>query len=681
MSLYLRMALQNIRKNARFFIPRILTEAGLLACYFIVYTLYRDERIRQVRGGSYLPFFMFIGVVVITLLSIILMLYTNSFLMKQRKREFGLYNVLGMEKRHVVKVLFHESLISSVCSIITGIILGIIFYKLSSLFICRLLGVESILGFYYISAKMIVPAVAGFVIIDVFTYICNCISIARMKPVELMASIHTGEKEPKVKWLTFITGILCLAGGYYIALSVKNPLSALSLFFAAVLLVIVGTYYLFMSGTIFVLKLLKNKKEYYYRPGHMTAVSGLLYRMKQNAVGLASICILATGVLVMISTTVSLYAGAEEMLRKSFSKELYMETYYFDGDGNDHSLPSEVMAGIVYEVSEKHGLEVEAVTQQHYLETAFSFDNGVCITDRSGGNMMDAVQFFFMTEEEYIKLTGEKLGLSGDDIAFKVINAGSSSENYKGNVINIGGTAHNIVRRLERYPVNLTAMSVFAHYGVVVSDDEALEDIFRIQSEAYGGNASTMTERIEVKYADRNAAREAGDALSDDIRSAVRAYVSGLQGQQEENDVRVYLDTLWQAESDYSSMYGSFLFLGILLGFVCLFATALIIYYKQISEGYEDRNRYQIMTKIGMSQKEVKKSIGSQVLLVFFLPLIVAGIHICFAFPLLKKLLNLLMLSNTMLFVVCTVITFLVFALVYVMIYGVTAKHYYRIVR
>ena len=274
-----------------------------------------------------------------------------------------------------------------------------------------------------------------------------------MRPVELMASIHTGEKEPKVKWLTFITGILCLAGGYYIALSVKNPLSALSLFFAAVLLVIVGTYYLFMSGTIFVLKQLKNNKEYYYRPGHMTAVSGLLYRMKQNAVGLASICILATGVLVMISTTVSLYAGAEEMLRKSFSKELYMETYYFDGDGNDHSLPSEVMAGIVYEASEKHGLEVESVTQQHYLEAAFSFDNGVCITDCSKGNMMDAVQFFFMTEDEYIKLTGEKLGLSGDDIAFKVINAGSSSENYKGNVINIGGIDHNIVKRPAYLPI------------------------------------------------------------------------------------------------------------------------------------------------------------------------------------------------------------------------------------
>ncbi len=681
MSLYLRMALQNIKKNARFFIPRILTEAGLLGCYFIVYTLYRDERLRQVRGGSYLPAFMFIGVVVIALLTIILMLYTNSFLMKQRKREFGLYNVLGMEKRHVAKVLFHESLISALAGVAAGLVFGCVFYKLSTLFICRLLGVETILGFYYISAKMIVPVAVFFLIIDAFAYVCNCISIAFMKPVELMASAHTGEKEPKVKWITLILGILSLGSGYFIAVTVKNPLSAIGYFFVAVILVMIGTYFLFITGTIFVLKALKKRKEYYYSPKHMTAVSGLLYRMKQNAVGLASICILATGVLVMISTTVSLYAGADEMLRKHFPQELYLEAYYKDKEGMERSIPAEVLTQIAEDAAAKNGLEIREVLQQYYLDTSFAFKDGVCIVDRSRSNMMDAVTIYFMTEEVYEKLTGEKLKLSGNDIAFCVVNASSSAENYKGDLINVGGTDYNIVKKLSSFPVESSMISVFAHYGVVVSDEAVLDRINAVQTEAYGNYASPLTERIAVKYADRQAACAVGDAVSDDMEKAMYRYVESLEDYNEDYGMHYFLDTLWVAEVDYSSMYGSFLFLGILLGFVCLFATALIIYYKQISEGYEDRNRYQIMQKIGMSQKEVKASIGSQVLMVFFLPLVVAGIHICFAFPLLKKLLNLLLLSNTALFVICTVITFLVFALVYVMIYGVTAKSYYKIVR
>ena len=294
---FLKLARSNISKNRRFFLPRILSEAGLLCVFYIVFTLRADERILQLRGGQYIEVFMSIGTAVMMLLSVILLFYINSFLMKQRKREFGVYNILGLEKRHICRVLFHETALSSLASVVLGLAMGTLFYKLCSLLICQLLNAEIILGFYFINARSV--------------------TIARMKPVEMLSSANVGEREPKVKWPLLVLGVLALGGGYYISLTTQNPLKALVLFFVAVILVIIGTYFLFVAGSIFVLKALKKNKRFYYNKKHMPAVSGLLYRMKQNAVGLASIAILATGVLVMISTTVSLYAGAEETVKRN----------------------------------------------------------------------------------------------------------------------------------------------------------------------------------------------------------------------------------------------------------------------------------------------------------------------------------------------------------------------------
>lgn len=362
-----KLAFENIKKNYRFFIPRIVTEAGLLACFYIFFTLSYDDRLSKIKGGSYIPTFMWMGSVIIGLLSFILILYTNSFLMKQRKREFGMYSVLGMEKKHICQILFHESVICSIIAILFGLVGGMLFYKISSLAICKLLKTNIIIGFYFITPKTVLPAGAIFIGLDFIAYIINCISIGKLKPTELLSSTHTGEKEPKIKWILLILGILALGGGYYISLSTDNPLKAILVFFAAVLLVIIGTYFLFIAGSIFVLKILKKREKYYYKPNHITAVSGLLYRMKQNAVGLASVAILATGVLIMISSTFCLYFRTESIMEDFYPQDYYVPMSFNTEMEETVNIPEQVVANTVQECAKRYGLQVNDGFSQIFL--------------------------------------------------------------------------------------------------------------------------------------------------------------------------------------------------------------------------------------------------------------------------------------------------------------------------
>lgn len=680
MNLYARMAVQNIKKNHRFFIPRILTEAGLLGCFYIVYTLYRDERMRSVYGGNYLPFFMFVGISVVTLLSVILMLYTNSFLMKQRKREFGLYNVLGLEKRHVGKILFFESAISNLSGIICGILFGMLFYKLCTLFICKLLKVDSVLGFYYLKANTIIPSILGFVLIDFFTYFVNLINIARMKPVELIASASTGEKEPKVKWVMLLVGFVTLAAGYYLALATKNPISALPVFFLAVILVIIGTYFLFVTGTIFVLKRLKANQKYYYNKKHMTSVSGLLYRMKQNAVGLASICILSTGVLVAISTTVSLYSGMEDIFASKYQQELYIYSVYEAPENNYRTVPNDIVKAAVEKAAKEKGLAIQRIMDQSFLTVDYKMKNGNLDTTSYPQKFSEAVEFILINQDEYAVITGQELNLKEDELAFCTIVKGDTKV-YQEKSLVLAGKEFKITKNLNSFPIrNNNTISFLTTYGLVLPDQEIINKVYELQKEALGSKADEFTQRLAVKYENKAAACAVGFEMDKIISSEIKKFVNLQDGFEEGNMLYINSDSLWDTQTYVNGMYGSFFFLGILIGVVFLFATTLIIYYKQISEGYEDRRRFQIMEKIGMSQTEVKGSIRNQILLVFFLPLLVAGLHTCFAFPLLMRLLKLLLLPKLSLFVLCTFMTFFIFAFVYVVIYSITAKTYYKIV-
>ena len=685
---FLKLARSNISKNRRFFLPRILSEAGLLCVFYIVFTLRTDERILQLRGGQYIEVFMSIGVAVMMLLSGILLFYINSFLMKQRKREFGVYNILGLEKRHICRVLFHETALSSLASVVLGLAIGVLFYKLCSLLICQLLNAEIVLGFYFINARSLALSGAFFLVLDVMAYGVNCVTIARLKPVELLSSANVGEREPKVKWPLLVLGLLALGGGYYISLTTQNPLKALVLFFVAVILVIIGTYFLFVAGSIFVLKALKKNKRFYYNKKHMPAVSGLLYRMKQNAVGLASIAILATGVLVMISTTVSLYAGAEETVKRNYPQDYYLSARYlqWSDEGqllHSEDMPRETLLRAVEQGAEKNGLTIKKMDFQEYLTVSYKNENGGLYCRQAGGNAADSLKglsvITYITEEMYRSLGGEALDLAKDEIAVCPMDIRQSGFDRK--EITIEGDSYQVKTVLPEFPIRSGMEELSTHcYGVVVADESVMARLYAQQKQVYGDAASDYTRRIAASFAGREANGDVGEKLERDVEAYLRE-AAFPQQQEPGESLLITGNTVWGAREAVTAMCGALLFLGIILGLVCLFATVLIVYYKQISEGYEDRVRFQIMQKVGMSRREVKSTINSQVLLVFFLPLVVAGMHLAFAFPILEKVLHILLLSSTSLFVVCSLVTFGVFAAVYTLIYMATARTYYKIVR
>lgn len=677
-----RIALENIRKNTRLYVPRVLAETGLLGCFFILLTLSMDGRLSEALGSAYLSAFMAFGAIVIGLLSFILILYINSFLMKQRKSEYGLYNVLGMEKRHIVRVLFFESLFTSLMSVALGLVFGALFYKASSLLICRLLHGDIVAGFYYLSTPTVLISAVIFLALDFFAFLINALTIRRMKPVELLRESHTGEKEPKTKWALLILGVLSLGAGYVIAVTTKSPLEALLLFFAAVILVILGTYCLFVTGTTFVLKCLRRNRKYYYSKRHMPAVAGLLFRMKQNAVGLASIAILATGVLVMISTTVSLYSGVEDTMKTNYPQQLYLSAYQQSGDAAEH-LSFDELSRIVREAADENGVQIDRIEQERMLTVSYLLRGDQLLTKAEAGEENTGVRgltnVIFITQATYDQLHNERitptrkgLALQPDEIAVARIITASGGSVSTPETLTIAGKTYRVRENLTYFPINTGMNTLVDTFGVVVSDEAVLDEIYRAQKDDYGEFASEYAARIGVTFADEAAASTVGEQLSQSIVEKINAACPGER--------TITLDTKWDALHNVLEMYGTFLFLGILLGFVCLFSTILIIYYKQISEGYEDRARFQIMEKIGMESSEVKKTIGSQLVLQFFLPLVTAGVHTAFAFPILLKLLQVLMLSNTQLFILCTIITFAVFALVYTLVYLLTAKTYYKIV-
>jgi putative ABC transport system permease protein len=616
-----------------------------------------------------------LGVGVMAVLSVILLLYTNSFLMKQRNREFGLYNVLGMEKRHIGRILFAEMAICAAFVLAGGMALGFLLYKLCALVICKILAVDSVLGFYYFSWRNLVPVVLFFAGIYLLAYLANRIKIARMKPAELLQSAKAGEREPKIKWIMLLVGILSLVGGYYISVTTKEPLKAIELFFVAVFLVILGTYCLFITGITALLKLMKRTSGFYYKKKHFVAVSGLLYRMKQNGVGLASITILATMVLVMLSTTVSMYAGIGDTIRRQYYHQMTMSAEYVVDD-EYVEVPLEDLKQMVEQTADEYGLSISYTGQQKYLSCAVSREGEPFDLDRTG--LLDSMvsEAWFMTAEEYERLTGQTLSLKENELAYYAL-PGNVSDFP--DTFTLGDTTYQCLSSLTEYPVSMEGYAIVDCFGFVVPQESDLENIYALQKEAYGKNASEMNDKLVLDFSDEDRMEEVYDDFYKSLRAKILAYVAAIP--EANGSMGLWVDSKWDTIEYLYGMYGTLLFLGILLSIIFIFATALIIYYKQISEGYEDRERFFIMQKVGMSLSEVKGTIKSQILLVFFLPLFVAAVHTAFAFPILTRLLRVLFSADQLLFLGCTLASLAAFLVLYVLIYRVTARTYYKLVR
>lgn len=662
--MYPRLAFDNIRKNARTYIPYILTCSFAVAMFYIMKSLSLNEGIENVQGGNTIAYILNLGTYIIAIFVCIFLFYTNSFLMKNRKKEFGLFNILGMEKRHISKIIGFESLYVSLISFSTGIFTGIVLDKLMYLMILKFMKAEIPLGFY-ISKNAIVSTVIIFGILFSLIFLNSLRMIHLSKPIELLKGGNTGEKEPKAKWLFALAGIIFLGAGYYIAVTTKNPVKALLLFFIAVVLVILGTYLIFTAGSIAFLKILKANKRYYYKTNHFISVSGMIYRMKQNAVGLANICVLSTMVLVTLAPTVSMIVGVEDIIMQRYPYQLEVIGYNAD---------DETIQGVFDIVNEAAKEENIGITEQVvYSSLQFSAlytggDEFFFSTDYNDMSMIDNVyNLNFITAKDYSTYIGKEITLNDDEVIFY-----SNRVKYNNDSFKLFDKTYKIKEHTDNYISDgLMAADLISTFGIVVKDMSMMQDFQKKQAEVYGKNSSSIVSYCQINT-DGDA--EAQIRLNDRIWQKMEPYI-------QDTDVAYYSECREEKRDSAYGLYGGFFFLGLFLSVLFTIAAVLIIYYKQISEGYNDKSRFEIMQKVGMSEHEVKKSIHSQVLTVFFMPLITAGIHTAFAFPIVKKILAMMQLTNAKLFLFTTIGVYLAFAVIYAAVYLMTAKVYYKIVK
>lgn len=664
-NLYPRLAATNLKKNRRFYLPYLLACIVIVALFCIMLTLASDPYLGQMQHGGSVSQVLGFGVLIMALFSAIILFYTNSTFTKQRKREFAIYNILGMEKRHISYVLFWESLYTAAMALFFGLVAAGVFSKLLQLVLVRLIGGEATFGLNI--SLMSIGYTAVFFGALFLLLLLNTIRIIHLSnPVQLLRADSEGEREPRSKWILALLGAVCLAAGYIISLRTNAALYAIQYFFPAVILVIIGTYLTFIALSIVVLKALRKNRRYYYKTSHFATVSGLIYRMSRNAAGLASICILSTMVLVTVSTTVSLYKGVDAYAAVRWPQDM---TLTLMTDKQTNTVPDVApVLQVVDDAMTRSGLTQSNV--HGYRTVRFSTLRSGDALDQFTGSGADAYTVLVLDTEGYADLTGEQVTLApGDALAW-------TDGKPFGDTVTICGGAFRL-RPLDSFPLDSgsSIMGLHTLYLVVPDLDSVLD--LRAQQNAYasehGGTRSMLNYTYQFDLSGTDA--EQLDALHALLSDPAFASAAEAANVQYTTDMRA------DGYPTLRSMYGGFLFLGFFLGFVFLFATVLIIYYKQVSEGYDDRGRFRIMQQVGMTPKEVKATIRTQVLLMFFLPLVTAAIHIAFAFPLIKQIVFAFGLQNVHLFLLCTLGTFGVFALLYTFVYLLTARTYYRIVR
>lgn len=660
--MYTKLAITNIKNNRQFYFPYLLTGIITVAMFYIMCALESNPGIQSMPGAKDLGLILRLGIGVIGIFAVIFLFYTNSFIIKRRKKELGIYNILGMEKRHIAKILSKEAFFTAIIAIGGGLVTGVLFHKLACMLLYRMIGFNGGITFSFSKKGVMITAIL-FAIVYLLTYIYDLFQVQLANPIELLQSGNKGEREPKTKAIMAVLGVLCLGTGYFIAITTKNPIKALTLFFVAVILVIIGTYLLFTAGSIALLKILRRNKGYYYQTKHFTSVSGMIYRMKQNAVGLANICILSTMVLVAVSTTVSLYVGIEDIMKERYPNEINISAYYDTGAPAEDSI-----APIVEKSVKESGRKIRH--EEDYLELYFAAikDQGQYSLDKekvkTAGDRVSG--FVVLTREDCKKKYNEEIPeLAENEVALFTI-----KKTDMDTLVLKNRSYH--VKEIKQFQ-NTEDFETIAdimdeYYYVIVNDVQDMELLWQLQKEIYQENSSSISRQVRL---DIDGDSEQKKECFENIKTALGP---------EQAKARILIDSRQSNLDEFYQIYGGFLFLGLFLGILFLMITVLIIFYKQISEGYDDKERFSIMEKVGMSNNEVKATIRSQVRTVFFLPILMAAVHVGMAFPMIKRLLSLFGLSNTALFAGCMAGTILVFALIYLLVFLKTSKTYYKIV-
>ena len=676
-ALYPRLAWDGLRKNKRLFTPYLLTCVCMVMMFYILSFLGSPETCALLpRGSNTTGKILNLGSFVIFVFSAIFLYYTNSFLVRRREREFGLYNVLGMNKRNLARIVTWESLITAALSLVLGLALSIVLSKLAELGLVNMLGGD-INYRIRIDVDSLTRTLGLYAVIFAVIWLSTVVRVGRSSAVALLRSESVGEKPPKANWLLGLAGVVILAAAYYLAVSITNPLDAIVWFFVAVILVIIGTYLLLVAGSVLLCRVLQKNKKYYYRPEHFVSVSSMAYRMKRNGAGLASVCIIATMILVMISSSSCLYFGAEDAVMTRFPRETNI-TLNAENTAQLEDANLDIYRKGIADYAAEHDIPVENVQDYRFINVSglLDGDTAQCYYRRAGVSVSyaDIRDFYIISAKDYAAKTGETVSLADDEVLLLTNKCSYDRGTLTLSMENVSHTWR--VKSVQSGSIVPPSVGgLVAQITLIVNDPASAVEGFRTRDE----DDMTLL-RFEWIYGfDTGLDDEASIDFESDLTSAIGQLVPETDN---ENFGYSYLMTNSRggASEDFYGSYGALFFIGIMLTLVFMLAAVLILYYKQISEGYEDQKRFEIMQKVGMTKKEIRRSINSQLLTVFFLPLLLAGVHLAFAFPMIRRLLELFSLYNVGLFVTTTLVSFGAFALLYTIVYRLTAKAYYNIV-
>ncbi len=665
---YSKIAWDGIRKNRQLTLPYILTGAVMVMMYYILSALTVSPSISGIKGGAILRSILPLGCYMIAIFSVMFLFYSHSFLIRQRYREFGLYNVLGMDKRNISKVMVWESVYIAGFALALGLLVGIILSKAAELVLCNLLRLAVTFDFS-ISLEAIPQTVLMYSCIYLLLLCTSIIRIHRFRPLELIKSSRVGERIPKGTPLFALVGMALLSFAYYLALSIKEPITALAAFFAAVLLVIFATYLLFIAGSVTFCRMLQKNKRYYYKPNHFFSVASMIYRMKRNGAGLASICILLTMVLVMISSTTCLYFGSEDSIKNRCPYGINIDMLFSDASGIQEQNLSP-LRDCIKPYSE--GAELTGIRSAQ-IPGLFT-DNGILIDVDNAANFTnfsydDVGYLIVFSLEDYNIKTGQAVTLADDECMLHTERIKTRWDSF---TMEFAGT-YKVSKHLKESPIPKKFDSMIVPtVCLVVKDIEAFFAPIKDMRNPAGEPMMIYQWSVGFDIAEIEKERETANAVYDALNAfhidyPGRPYSMSVANQQEKRE-------------DFYDMYGSLFFLGIMLSIVFLLAAVLIIYYKQISEGYEDQTAFATMQKVGMSKKAIRQSINSQMLTVFFTPLLFAGLHLSFAFPFITKIFRMFAFDNTTLSIAVNLLCFAAFGLFYTLVYKITSGIYFDIV-
>lgn len=656
-----KLAISNLIKNRKLYYPFALAVLLAVTISYLFYSLTFNPKMVEMRGGSSIQFTLQLGLIVVTLASAIIVLYANSFVMKNRSKELGIYGMLGLEKRHLIGMTFKELLIFGLVTVTAGIGIGALFDNLIFALLLKLskMKVELVATFQW---SVVLSILLVFGLIFLVIVFLNAIRIIRMDALQLSREKAKGEKKGRFLVFQTILGLLSLGSGYYLAQSVTNALLAISTFFLAVILVILGTYLLFNAGITVFLKMLKKNKKYYYKPNNLISVSNLIFRMKKNAVGLATIAILSTMVLVTMSAATSIYNGSENI-----KKLLYPHDMSISGQ----NVEVEDLDQLLTQYAKEKNLTISTKDVLSYASFGLSSQDGTKLTTFAKGqnSVMPKTVFLVFDQKDYEKMTGQKLNLTNNEVGLFAKNDGLKGQK----AFSLNNQNYTIKQEIQQdflrdHVANQYVLLISDYNYLVVSNLQDFLDKYQdsaIYTQLYGGMDVTASKEEQLK-------------LSDDFDAYVNNFSHNLKN---ENGMVYGANIASESTVEMNALFGGVLFIGIFLSIIFMVGTVLVIYYKQISEGYEDRERFVILQKVGLDQKQIKQTINKQVLTVFFLPLAFAFLHLAFAYHMLSLILKVVGVVDSAMMLSVTLSICGIFALVYVLIFMITSRSYRKIVQ